>query len=179
MAKVKKDADIPQPPKLMFKRPRGRPTGYTKELGKTICAHIMEGKTLRVIEAIVGMPTKSMMLSWLPKFQVFQDQYRAAVDIRADLYGSEEIIEIADDGSNDFMEVHHGDSVSWKTNGEAIARSRLRVETRKWLATKLLPKKYGDKATLIRELPNTSALSLEEIDALLGLMAKISPPRQG
>lgn len=32
-----------------------------------------------------------------------------------------------------------------KYNGDAVQRSKLRVDARKWVAAKLKPKKYGDK----------------------------------
>ncbi len=59
---------------------------------------------------------------------------------------AEEIVEIADDGRNDWMEVmsKDGESIGWRLNGEAVQRSRLRVDARKWLMSKLLPKKYGE-----------------------------------
>ena len=41
-----------------------------------------------------------------------------------------------------------GNVIGWRVNGEAVQRSKLRVDTRKWVASKLKPKKYGDKLTL-------------------------------
>lgn len=58
---------------------------------------------------------------------------------------ADDILDIADNGSNDWMEVNYGGQESWQTNGEALQRSRLRVETRKWLMAKMQPRKYGDK----------------------------------
>ncbi|HQX62628.1 MAG TPA: hypothetical protein PK593_04110 [Thermomicrobiales bacterium] len=62
-------------------------------------------------------------------------------------YGAmaEELIEIADDGSNDWIERHDKENVGYQANGEHIQRSRLRVDTRKWILSKMLPKVYGDK----------------------------------
>ena len=54
---------------------------------------------------------------------------------------AEEIIEIADDSKNDFVEKEGHTAL----NSENINRSRLRVDTRKWLMARLAPKKYGDK----------------------------------
>jgi hypothetical protein len=59
---------------------------------------------------------------------------------------ADELIEIADDGSNDWMERKRGDgSTEEVENHEVIGRSRLRVDTRKWLLSKALPKVYGEK----------------------------------
>ena len=59
---------------------------------------------------------------------------------------ADEILDISDDGSNDYMAVTRKDeSEAWQLNGENIQRSRLRVETRKWLMAKMKPKVYGEK----------------------------------
>jgi hypothetical protein len=58
---------------------------------------------------------------------------------------ADELLEIADDGSNDWMIRQHGADQSYAPNGEHIQRSRLRLDTRKWLLLKALPKIYGDK----------------------------------
>jgi hypothetical protein len=55
---------------------------------------------------------------------------------------AEEILEIADDGTNDTYKDDNGNE---RTDQEVIGRSRLRVDARKWLLAKMLPKKYGDK----------------------------------
>lgn len=61
---------------------------------------------------------------------------------------ADELLEVADDARNDWMERQddNGGS-SWKVNGEHIQRSRLRVDTRKWMLSKALPKVFGDKIT--------------------------------
>ncbi len=65
---------------------------------------------------------------------------------------AEELIDIADDGSNDWMQVFSkqepGKAIGWIENGEALRRSTLRVETRKWVMSRLLAKKCGDKLDL-------------------------------
>jgi hypothetical protein len=60
---------------------------------------------------------------------------------------AEEMLDITDDGSNDWMEIHDkdGTSIGWKLNGEHVQRSRLRVDTRKWVASRLKPKKYSER----------------------------------
>ena len=55
-------------------------------------------------------------------------------------------LDIADDGSNDWVERKNADgSTTEVVNGEHIQRSRVRIDARKWLLSKLAPKKYGDK----------------------------------
>ena len=69
---------------------------------------------------------------------------------------ADEIMNIADDGTNDWIE-QNGDEAArtaYKYNGEAVARSRLRVDARKWVAAKLLPKKYGEKVDVAHYGPD-------------------------
>ena len=60
---------------------------------------------------------------------------------------AEEILEIADDARNDYMEKldDSGNLLGYTLNGEHVQRSRLRIDTRKWLMSKQNPKVYGDK----------------------------------
>src|SRR5690606_9867730 len=78
--------------------------------------------------------------------QSFSEQYTRAREIQAETL-VDEILEISDDGSNDYMQriSEDGGVTGWRENGEALARSKLRVDTRKWVASKILAKKYGDR----------------------------------
>ena len=60
----------------------------------------------------------------------------------------EELLEIADDGTNDWMKENRDGSTYYVINGEAMGRSRLRVDVRKWYLSKVLPKKFSDKLDL-------------------------------
>jgi hypothetical protein len=81
----------------------------------------------------------------LREHEEFREQYAQAREAQADTW-ADEIVEIADDGSNDWLARSHGeDDEGWRVNGEHIQRSRLRVDARKWLMGKASPKKYGDK----------------------------------
>ena len=62
---------------------------------------------------------------------------------------ADEIIEIADDGTNDWMKrQQRNGSIETVTNKDHLERSRQRIDARKWLLSKALPKKYGDKQTI-------------------------------
>jgi hypothetical protein len=124
--------------------PGGRPSDYSPELAETICNLLIEGNSLRAIEDMDGMPSKTAILRWVAKHPEFRDQYARALEARTDAH-ADEILAIADDGHNDWMQKQFGDDVKWVENGEAIRRSQLRIDSRKWLMSKLAPKKYGDK----------------------------------
>lgn len=126
----------------------GRPTIYSPEFAARICAELACGKSLRTVCKADDMPSIVTVCRWLAKddHEDFRKQYARAREIQADIL-ADETLDIADDGSNDWMEVHDKDGISigWKLNGEHVQRSRLRVDVRKWAASKLKPKKYGDR----------------------------------
>jgi hypothetical protein len=120
----------------------GRPSDYSPEVTAAICDRLAKGESLRKICEDDDQPDKSTVMRWLASHDEFRDQYARAREAQAD-YWAEEIIDISDDGSRDVVVV---DGVE-KTNQDVIARSRLRVDTRKWLMARMAPKKYGDKVT--------------------------------
>lgn len=90
------------------------------------------------------MPATSTVCKWLSENISFSEQYARAREIQADAL-FDEILDIADDGLNDKYVDENGIE---RTDQDVIARSRLRVDARKWMAGKLRPKKYGDKIEL-------------------------------
>ena len=75
----------------------------------------------------------------------FAHQYARAREEQADRL-FEECLAIADDTTDDVVMVADGKGGQVeRVNHENIQRSRLRVDTRKWMAGKLAPKKYGDR----------------------------------
>jgi hypothetical protein len=113
------------------------------------------------------MPSAATVFSWMRKHPEFLDQYTRAKAEAADAL-VEEMMDISDDGTNDWMEVHDkdGECVGYKVNGEHVQRSRLRVETRKWIAAKLKPKKYGEKVDVSH--------GLQEGNPIMDLMSQLS-----
>ncbi len=125
-------------------RKRGRPSGYTREIGATICERIAAGETLVDICKTPGMPKVSTVLGrWLSAHPEFATLYARAKETRLDVM-AEEILQIADDATNDTKHLESGDY----PDSEWINRSRLRVDSRKWLLAKLRAKTYGDRLAL-------------------------------
>jgi hypothetical protein len=125
--------------------PMGRPSDYNPVVADQICELIVQGFTIREIDALPTMPGKTAIFSWLLRHPDFAERYARAREFRADDM-ADELLEISDDATNDWMErrAKSGEIESVPDN-EAVQRSRLRVDTRKWLMGKLKPKKYGDK----------------------------------
>lgn len=114
-------------------------------MAERICEAIANGQSLRAICREDDMPQKRTVLQWLDKNEDFRTQYARARVEQADHF-AEEILEIADDGKNDFLERENADGSKYSVaDHEHINRSRLRVDARKWLMSKMLPKKYGDR----------------------------------
>jgi hypothetical protein len=111
---------------------------------------LAEGETLRSICRDENMPTRSTITEWVVNDREgFSSQYARARDMQIE-YWADEIIEIADDASNDFMERRDKsdkEELSWQVNGEHVSRSKLRSDNRKWLLARLKPDRYGDKIT--------------------------------
>lgn len=108
--------------------PAGRPTKYTLELGTELCAELSLGKSLRTVCKLAKFPSVVTVFTWIREHDEFLKQYEKAKQESSDLL-VEEMMDIADT----------------KDSKESAQRSRLRVDTRKWVVSKLKPKKYGDK----------------------------------
>jgi len=110
-----------------------------------ILLEIEEGASLRSILRREDMPGRTVFFEWLNEDEEKANQYARATEQRAESI-FEEILDIADDSSNDFALADIGDGIQVeKFNSEHVQRSRLRVDARKWMLGKMQPKKYGDK----------------------------------
>lgn len=123
----------------------GRPSAYNEGIAQEICERMASGESLREICRDDHMPARSTVFLWIAEDrESFSDRYAKAFQARMYLH-ADELLDIADDGTNDWMERNTPEGEkSYVVNGEAIQRSRLRVDTRKWLMAKLLPN-YSDK----------------------------------
>lgn len=163
----------------------GRPSGYTQEIADRICERLAEGESLRTICLSEDMPSRSMVFRWLGEHGAFRDQYARAREAQADAI-FDDVIDIADDGRNDWMEKQvEGETVGWRENGESARRSALRVDARKWMLGKMQPKKYGDKiavdhsgAVQVDTRPDFSHLPKEKRDVLRMLLEDAEKARE-
>jgi hypothetical protein len=163
--------------KANTKRKPGRPSEYTPELGAAICGRIANNETLRSICSDKTMPAASTVALWVVNDTgKFSDHYARARQAQATIL-ADEIIEIADDSSRDFIETEDGPVL----DREHIQRSRLRVDTRKWYLSKVLPKVYGEKVEVtgkdggpIEHRSDLTHLSAGELKSLKVLLAKAS-----
>ena len=119
----------------------GRPTKFNQDLADKICEMIAHSdKGLVSICNELGL-NASTVYRWINEDKEFCNNYTRAREIQADFL-ADQIIEIADETSNDTIVTENGIETA---NHEHISRSRLRVDARKWKASKLFPKKYADR----------------------------------
>jgi hypothetical protein len=125
---------------------RGRPSVYTETQAHEICERLAAGETLLAICRSEHLPAESVVRRWvLDNREGFAAKYATAREVGYQRM-ADELFEIADDGSNDWMERKRQDGSSETIlNAEHVNRSRLRVDTRKWFLSKVLPKIYGDR----------------------------------
>ena len=182
MAANPKKAGIPAP--TAFRSPDSGTTfrvhngKYTDAIARKICEQLMLKKPLRQICEQNSMPSLPTVIRWLadPRLAEFREMYYYARRVAAELY-VDEIFEIADDGSNDWKPRYdkEGNLIDHVPDNEAIQRSRVRIDTRKWYASKMVPRIYGDKvdvqldatgdlAELLRSASNKTAGLPEPIE---------------
>ena len=110
--------------------PGGRPTKYNEKLASHICKLRSEGKSLRAIARMPSMPAMSTIMKWLNQKLQFAEQYAKACEADADL-AFDELVDLAD-----------------KATAKNVQAVKLAIDTRKWVLSKRLPKKYGDRMGL-------------------------------
>lgn len=131
----------------MTKVGRGRQSTYNPEIAAEICALIPSHR--KGLKALLAQndrfPAESTFYEWLVKYDDLAEMYARARKLRAQLM-EEEILDISDEANGDaYVDYDKDGKPIAKIDGEAIQRSKLKVDTRKWLMAKLSPRDYGDK----------------------------------
>ena len=150
---------MPVPPELVAIRAEARKQSALKRRMKAaearadkmfktqeeLCRRVSIGQSLmQVCQEDRAMPSYVTALRWLTDYPDFAEAHKQAQRQRADVL-FEEALTVADDARNDWMARNDPNNPGWQANGEHIQRSKLRVDTRKWAASKLNPSRYGDK----------------------------------
>lgn len=123
----------------------------TDDIFLKICNRIEGGEALRTILKEKDMPSSQTFYKWIDSDEQKTKQYARACEMRADII-FDEMIDIADNQESDIITVE-GKEI---TNHNVINRARLRIDTRKWILSKMNPKKYGEKIEI--ESNNTQVI---------------------
>jgi hypothetical protein len=143
---------------------------YTEAIADELCRRLADGESLKKICRTKGMPGFATVISWaIDASHQFADRYARARDIGY-RHLADEILEISDNSEADFVQTEDGRKV---VDHEHIQRSRLKVETRKWMLSKMLPRIYGEKITSELIGPNGGAVQVNVQNGINDFMAKI------
>jgi hypothetical protein len=99
----------------------------------------LRARASRRFARLTDLPSHTTVFKWLAVHKDFADRYARAKEIQADVM-SEELLDIVDDGTNDWTTKTFGHTEIEVVNQEAVQRSKLRYEARRWLMGKMKPK---------------------------------------
>lgn len=121
---------------------------------------LREGATLRQVCRGEGYPSARLVAEWAVS-DAWAPHYARAREAGYHAM-ADEVLDLADDGTNDWVkrEGRNGETIV-VLNAEAVARSRLRFDARRWLLSKALPKIYGDKSTLEHTGPDNGPVVIK------------------
>ncbi len=115
---------------------------FSQQVADAICSRLELGESLRNICTDKDLPAPSTVIKWTSQFPEFREQYARARLVQAELM-ADEILSIADNLREDPQS------------------RRTRVDTRKWILSKVLPKVYGDAMQLRHADADGNALKVE------------------
>jgi hypothetical protein len=134
-------SDSAEIPEQSEEKQMGRPSSYSQELADEICNRLSHGETLRtIIASSPHLPSRTTIYRWNADNEDFRNQYTKARAEQADYYAELIVDE------------------SYSSHDAAIGR--LRVDALKWAASKMAPKKYGEKIEIETAQPLTLAFQL-------------------
>jgi hypothetical protein len=133
----------------------GRPSSYTKEVAEQICDLIAAGGHMHVVCAEEWAPAERTVYQWLRAHEEFAQMYAHARERQQEVFAAEVVL-IAD-------------------NEPDPARARNRMDARKWHASKVAPKKWGDRLEIDAKVETSHAPS----DALMAFLAAASKAKNG
>ena len=129
-----------------------------------VCEHLSAGKSLNwICENVAGVPTTSTIMDWVraepdtlglryarAREKGYQLLAEDIIDISEQTHTWTTVQELNEDGKP--LLDDKGQPIFRKVlvplSPDVIAHNRLRIDTRKWMLSKMLPKIYGDKLDL-------------------------------
>ena len=127
-------------PKLTKPKPRGRPSIISEEICDEICARLASGEPVTKITQDPHMPGMTTIYMWLRRHDDFRKMYEEARKDGAHTF-ADQIAQIIDQKPLEVTD----EQGNVRYDSASIAWNRLRMDGRKWLAAKYLPKVYGER----------------------------------
>jgi hypothetical protein len=125
-----------------------------------ITGRIECGESLRAILKDSDMPSTSTFYIWLDSDKKKSKQYARATSIRADIL-FDEIINIADTTEEGVVIETDDHGRTKEKKGDMLGHRKLQIDARKWILSKLNPKKYGDKIDHTSDGKELKGLTIE------------------
>lgn len=137
----------------------GRPSEYTEDIANSIFEELSTGRSLRQICSSSDMPCIKTIYNWIDNRDGFLQQYTRAREQQAE-YFAQDIVNIAD-------------------TEEDPQRAKIRIDARKWVASKLKGSLYGDKQSIDHtskgeKLQSTQTISTADLEAFVAKQVKSS-----
>lgn len=118
---------------------------FNQDKADAICARLADGESLSAVCRDEDMPAESTVRMWaMDDVCGFAAQYARARELGYE-HHAEKILSLADECRPGVKRTTKPDGSVEEVEGDMVERSRLQIDARKWLLSKMLPKKYGDK----------------------------------
>ncbi len=116
---------------------------YCPEVAEYILERVIDGIPLRKICEDRNMPGTSVFLRWVVEDKDLRERYALAQQMRAMVW-ADETIHIADTPCMSMTIVDKADGTKEIVMADNVQRSRVKIEARKFMLSKILPKQFGD-----------------------------------
>lgn len=141
---------------------------FNQKIADDICGRLVNGESLRKICLDEDKPSTALVCRWLGEHATFRDQYARAREAQADTI-TDEILHISDNTEMGTETTTKADGSTETRVGDMLGHRRLKIDARKWYASKLAPKKYGEKIELASDPENP----------VTGIVVQIVDPKHG
>lgn len=138
----------------------GRPSTYSEVIADAICDEIAIGRSVLQICEDKDFPGERTVYRWLEQHEEFRQKYARAREFQAEHYAAQ-IVALADTPVEARKVVIKPDGSEEITIGDAVERTKVQIDARKWYAARLNPKKYGDKVQNEHSGPDGGAIQSE------------------
>ena len=139
--------------------PAGRPSNYNPEIAAAVCAQIAIGDLLTKVCTKPGMPSIATVFNWFGRHPEFVEQYARAKESQCEVLGNQ-LVELAATARLGEKRKTMPDGKVEIVTGDMVERSKLHVDALKWYLSKVMPKKYGDRAAIEHSGPGGAELKI-------------------
>jgi hypothetical protein len=156
------------------RKPKAAKPEITARLVNSIIQRVANGETLTAICRDEGMPDYRRVWDAIHRSSSLRAEWDRARETRANRW-AEEMTEIAEDGTNDYIEREGKRGTFIALNEEHVRRSQLRIDTRKWLLARALPARFGDRVEQVHSgaVQHEHTISAKMLDSLAILRARL------